>query len=41
MGGDGHLVEGNLSFAIGMHGDHGNHASQEESSHDAQPAHGH
>ncbi|MFT6094973.1 MAG: methionine-rich copper-binding protein CopC [Pseudohongiellaceae bacterium] len=39
MGGDSHLVDGNLSFSVGMHGDHENHASHEGVSHESHESH--
>jgi methionine-rich copper-binding protein CopC len=39
MGADSHLVDGNLSFTVGMHGDHENHASHEGVSHESHESH--
>lgn len=43
MGGDSHLVNGSLSFSVGMHSEQGNHSSHESVSHESHSTgnHGH
>lgn len=39
MGGDSHLVDGDLSFTVGAHGDHENHSAHEGVSHETHESH--